>query len=54
MPPRGLDFLRDVCDSVSIPVYALGGINEENRTLALAAHAAGTAVMSLGMVAELI
>ena len=52
IPPRGIDFLREVCDSVSIPVYALGGINEENRPLALAAHAAGTAVMSLGMVAN--
>ena len=26
LPPRGLDFLRSVCESVSIPVYAIGGI----------------------------
>ena len=26
LPPRGLDFLRNVCSSVSIPVYAIGGI----------------------------
>ena len=27
MPPRGLDFLQNVCDAVEIPVYAIGGIN---------------------------
>lgn len=26
LPPKGLDFLRDVCRNVSIPVYAIGGI----------------------------
>ena len=30
VPPRGLGFLREVCQSVSIPVYAIGGIQEEN------------------------
>ena len=27
LAPRGLDFLKNVCDSVDIPVYAIGGIN---------------------------
>lgn len=27
LPPRGLDFLRNVCGAVQIPVYAIGGIN---------------------------
>ena len=27
LPPRGLDFLKNVCDTVQIPVYAIGGIN---------------------------
>ena len=27
LPPRGLDFLQNVCDTVDIPVYAIGGIN---------------------------
>ena len=27
LPPRGLDFLKNVCDAVEIPVYAIGGIN---------------------------
>ena len=26
VPPRGLTFLQEVCDSVQIPVYAIGGI----------------------------
>ena len=28
--PRGLDFLHEVCSSVKIPVYAIGGINDKN------------------------
>ena len=27
LPGRGLDFLKNVCDTVQIPVYAIGGIN---------------------------
>ena len=27
LPPRGLDFLREVCNVVTIPVYAIGGIH---------------------------
>lgn len=27
VPPRGLDFLRNVCEKVNIPVYAIGGIH---------------------------
>lgn len=30
LKPRGLEFLREVCDAVSIPVYAIGGIYPEN------------------------
>ncbi|MGN0614038.1 MAG: thiamine phosphate synthase, partial [Porcipelethomonas sp.] len=30
VPPRGIEFLEDVVKSVSIPVYAIGGINSEN------------------------
>lgn len=29
LPPRGLSFLEDVCSTVSIPVYAIGGIQLE-------------------------
>lgn len=27
VPPRGLEFLKAVCENVNIPVYAIGGIN---------------------------
>lgn len=46
VPPRGLDFLRSVCGSVSIPVYAIGGISTETITSVRAAGAAGACVMS--------
>ncbi len=46
VPPRGLAFLHEVCESVSIPVYAIGGINEENYPQVLQAGAAGACVMS--------
>ena len=27
LPPRGTDFLKEVCSAVTIPVYAIGGIH---------------------------
>ena len=44
LPPRGLGFLKEVCESVSIPVYAIGGIWEENMGKVRAAGAAGAAI----------
>lgn len=29
VPPRGSEFLKDICQSVSLPVYAIGGIRPE-------------------------
>ena len=52
VPARGLQFLREICQAVSIPVYALGGITPENRRACLTAGAAGTAVMSSAMRAD--
>ncbi len=46
LAPRGLDFLRDVCYSVDIPVYAIGGISPENISLVRNCGAAGACVMS--------
>lgn len=46
LPPRGLDFLSEVCRSVSIPVYAIGGINSNNINSAISAGAAGVCIMS--------
>lgn len=33
LPPRGLDFLEEVCRKVTIPVYAIGGIHIETGQL---------------------
>ena len=52
VPARGLQFLREICQAVAIPVYALGGITPENRMACLKAGAAGTAVMSSAMRSE--
>lgn len=46
LPPRGLDLLRQVCGAVDIPVYAIGGINEENIGQVLDAGAQGACIMS--------
>lgn len=44
--PRGLDFLKNVCEAVSIPVYAIGGITPDNARTVIDAGAAGVCVMS--------
>jgi thiamine-phosphate pyrophosphorylase len=44
-PPIGLDGLRDVCLSVSIPVVAIGGIDASNAADCIRAGAAGVAVI---------
>lgn len=46
VPARGLDFLREVCEAVSIPVYGIGGITEKNAETVLLQGAAGYCVMS--------
>lgn len=46
LAPRGLHFLREVCQAVSIPVYALGGITFDNAVAALNCGAAATCMMS--------
>lgn len=51
-PAKGLDFLRDVCDSTHLPVYAIGGIGPENYWEVVSAGAAGAATMSLSMTAD--
>ena len=46
VPPRGLNYLREVCHAVSIPVYALGGIHPPQIQSCLDAGAAGVCMMS--------
>lgn len=43
---RGLHFLEHVCASISIPVYAIGGINKDNIGTVHEAGAKGACVMS--------
>ena len=49
LPGRGLDFLREVCSRVTIPVYAIGGVSQENIAAVRQAGAAGACVMSGAM-----
>lgn len=52
LPGRGLEFLKNVCESVSIPVYAIGGISKENVSQVKVAGAKGVCVMSGTMMCE--
>lgn len=49
LPPRGIPFLQQICDAVSIPVYAIGGITAEQQECIQAAGASGCCVMSQWM-----
>ncbi len=51
LAPRGLGFLREVCQSVDIPVYAIGGIHLEKQQLSeiYEAGARGACIMSVFM-----
>jgi len=44
--PRGLGFLKKICNQVDIPVYAIGGINMENAVSCIEAGAKGVCMMS--------
>ena len=46
LPGRGVEFLREVCKSSRLPVYAIGGITPERLPEVLAAGAQGACVMS--------
>lgn len=47
VPPRGLSFLWEVCETVPhLPVYALGGIHAQNAPACIQAGAYGVCVMS--------
>lgn len=52
LPGRGLEFLQRVCESVAIPVYAVGGISPENIAEVRKCGAAGACVMSGAMRCE--
>lgn len=44
--PKGLAALKEVCEYIQIPVYALGGINENNEGLTIKMGAAGACRMT--------
>lgn len=46
LPPRGLLFLQEICQAVSIPVLGIGGIHVQNAASILQTGAAGFCVMS--------
>ena len=52
MPGRGVTFLQEICESVDIPVYAIGGITPGNIGSVRNAGAAGACVMSGLMTCE--
>ena len=49
LPGRGIEFLHSVCNAVSIPVYAIGGINASNIRQIAETKASGACVMSGAM-----
>ncbi len=46
LTPRGTEFLKELCLRVSIPVYAIGGINKTNAKDIKSANADGICLMS--------
>lgn len=45
-PPKGIEALKEVCSKVSIPVFAIGGINIDNIKEVIEAGAYGVALIS--------
>lgn len=52
VPPRGIEFFRGVCESVDIPVFAIGGISENNFIEPLENGGTGVCLMSEFMKCE--
>ena len=48
LPPRGIDFLKEVCSAVTIPVYAIGGIHAGTGQIqeVMECGASGVCIMS--------
>lgn len=46
LAPRGLDFLKNVVETVAIPVYGIGGVDNQNINLVRNAGAKGACIMS--------
>ena len=46
LPGRGTEFLRQVCQAVKVPVYAIGGITPPRMAEVVACGATGACIMS--------
>ena len=46
LEPRGLNFIKELSFILTIPIFAIGGINEENSSLVLNSGAFGVCMMS--------
>ena len=46
LEPRGLNFIKELSLTLTIPIFAIGGINEENSNLVLNSGAFGVCMMS--------
>lgn len=52
LPGKGVEFLREICESVNIDVYALGGISARNIAEVMRSGADGACIMSGFMKSE--
>lgn len=46
LPGRGLAFIREIADAVSVPVYGIGGIDTRNASAVIKSGAQGICIMS--------
>ena len=46
LEPRGLNFIKELSSILTIPIFAIGGINQENSHLAINSGAFGVCMMS--------
>ncbi|WP_339005757.1 thiamine phosphate synthase [Fusobacterium polymorphum] len=46
LEPRGLNFIKELLSILTIPIFAIGGINKENSNLVLNSGAFGVCMMS--------
>ena len=52
VPPRGLSFLREVCNSVTVPVFAIGGMTNDMIEDIMSFGAKGICLMSEAMTSK--
>lgn len=46
LAPRGISFLEEICHSISLPVFAIGGITKTHKSILLHSGASGVCMMS--------